>query len=338
MPQGLGRNLYAPLSVFDNVDFFGRLFDQPARERRRRIDELLASTGLEPFRDRPAGKLSGGMKQKLGLCCALLHDPDVLILDEPTTGIDPLSRRQFWRLLARIRSRRPAMSVLVSTAYMEEAESFDWLAAMDAGRLLASGTPQALMARTGTRDLDAAFIALLPEARRRGHRAFAIPARPARDGEPAIEATRLTRRFGDFIAVDHVSFRIERGEIFGFLGSNGCGKTHDDEDARRPAARHRGPRPALRPRGGSARPGKPAPGRLHVPGLLALRGADRPPESRSARPPLPAAGRVASPRTWPRCSASSTSTRTPTRWPRRCRSASGSACPWPWRWCTSPRS
>ncbi len=225
MPQGLGRNLYAPLSVLDNVDFFGRLFDQPARERRHRIDALLASTGLEPFRDRPAGKLSGGMKQKLGLCCALLHDPDVLILDEPTTGIDPLSRRQFWQLLARIRSRRPAMSVLVSTAYMEEAGSFDWLAAMDAGRLLASGTPQALMARTGTRDLDAAFIGLLPEARRRGHRGIAVPARPVRDGEPAIEATRLTRRFGAFTAVDHVSFRIERGEIFGFLGSNGCGKT-----------------------------------------------------------------------------------------------------------------
>ena len=225
MPQGLGRNLYAPLSVFDNVDFFGRLFDQPARERRRRIDALLASTGLEPFRDRQAGKLSGGMKQKLGLCCALLHDPDFLILDEPTTGIDPLSRRQFWQLLARIRSRRPAMSVLVSTAYMEEAESFDWLAAMDAGRLLASGTPHTLMASTGTRDLDAAFIELLPEARRRGHRAFAIPPRRAGDGEPAIEATRLTRRFGDFTAVDHVSFRIERGEIFGFLGSNGCGKT-----------------------------------------------------------------------------------------------------------------
>jgi ribosome-dependent ATPase len=225
MPQGLGRNLYAPLSVFDNVDFFGRLFDQPGAERSRRIDELLASTGLAPFRDRLAGKLSGGMKQKLGLCCALLHDPDFLILDEPTTGIDPLSRRQFWQLLTRIRAQRPTMSVLVSTAYMEEAQSFDWLAAMDAGRLLASGTPATLMAHTGTRDLDAAFIGLLPDDRRRGHRTLSIPARRTDDGEPAIEATRLTRRFGDFTAVDHVSFRIERGEIFGFLGSNGCGKT-----------------------------------------------------------------------------------------------------------------
>jgi ribosome-dependent ATPase len=225
MPQGLGRNLYAPLSVFDNVDFFGRLFDQPAAERRRRIDELLAGTGLAPFRDRLAGKLSGGMKQKLGLCCALLHDPDVLILDEPTTGIDPLSRRQFWQLLAQIRNQRPSMSVLVSTAYMEEAGSFDWLAAMDAGRLLFSGTPRMLMAHAGTPDLDSAFIALLPEDRRRGHRALTIPPRRPDDAEPAIEATRLTRRFGDFTAVDRVSFRIDRGEIFGFLGSNGCGKT-----------------------------------------------------------------------------------------------------------------
>ena len=225
MPQGLGRNLCGSLSVFDNVDFFGRLFGQPGEERRQRIAELLASTGLEPFRDRPAANLSGGMKQKLGLCCALLHDPDLLILDEPTTGIDPLSRRQFWQLLTRLRSRRPRMSVLVSTAYMEEAESFDWLAAMDGGRLLAHGTPEALIARTGAHDLDAAFIALLPEDRRRGHRAFTIGARQSGDGEPAIEATRLTRRFGDFTAVDHVSFRIERGEIFGFLGSNGCGKT-----------------------------------------------------------------------------------------------------------------
>ena len=225
MPQGLGRNLYAPLSVADNIDFFGRLFGQARDERRSRMSELLAATGLDAFRDRPAGKLSGGMKQKLGLCCALLHDPDLLILDEPTTGIDPLSRRQFWQLLARIRGGRPGMSVVVSTAYMEEAQSFDWVAAVDGGRLLASGTPAALVGDTGTRNLDEAFIALLPAERRRDHRALAIPPRQPDGGEPAIEATGLTRRFGDFTAVDHVSFRIERGEIFGFLGSNGCGKT-----------------------------------------------------------------------------------------------------------------
>ena len=163
MPQGLGNNLYATLSVFENMDFFGRLFGQDRQERKWRIDELLHSTSLSSFRDRPAGKLSGGMKQKLGLCCALIHDPDLLILDEPTTGVDPLSRRQFWELINRIRLRRRGMSVLVSTAYMEEAEEFDWLVAMDDGKVLATGSPEELLEQTGTGDLDSAFIQLLPE-------------------------------------------------------------------------------------------------------------------------------------------------------------------------------
>jgi ribosome-dependent ATPase len=225
MPQGLGKNLYPTLSVFENTDFFGRLFGQGRAERKRRIAELLESIGLARFPNRPAGKLSGGMKQKLCLCCALIHDPDLLILDEPTTGVDPLSRRQFWELIDHIRASRPGMSVLVATAYMEEAARFDWLVAMDAGRVLATGTPAELLARTGARDLDAAFIALLPEAKRSGHRDVVIPHRAAAGGEVAIEAKDLTQRFGSFVAVDHVSFRIERGEIFGFLGANGCGKS-----------------------------------------------------------------------------------------------------------------
>jgi ribosome-dependent ATPase len=226
MPQGLGRNLYATLSVYDNIDYFGRLFGQTRAERVRRIDELLRSTGLAPFRDRPAAKLSGGMKQKLGLCCALIHDPDLLILDEPTTGVDPLSRRQFWELIDRLRTQRAGMSVIVATAYMEEAERFDWLVAMNAGRVLATGSPAQLKARTGAASLDSAFIALLPETQRAGHRALTVPPRTAAPGGmPAIEADGLTMRFGDFTAVDAVSFRIDRGEIFGFLGSNGCGKT-----------------------------------------------------------------------------------------------------------------
>jgi ribosome-dependent ATPase len=226
MPQGLGRNLYQTLSVFENVDFFGRLFGQGKAERRARIGELLESTGLAPFRDRPAGKLSGGMKQKLGLCCALIHDPDLLVLDEPTTGVDPLSRAQFWELIDRLRTRHAGMSVLVSTAYMDEAERFDWLAAMDAGRILATGTAPELRARTGADTLEAAFIRLLPGERRKGHREVVIPPRAASGArEIAIEAHGLTMRFGDFVAVDHVNLKIERGEIFGFLGSNGCGKT-----------------------------------------------------------------------------------------------------------------
>ena len=226
MPQGLGKNLYPTLSVFENVDFFGRLFGQGRVERERRIAELLARTGLEPFADRPAGKLSGGMKQKLGLCCALIHDPDLLILDEPTTGVDPLSRRQFWELIDTIRAGRPGMSVVVATAYMEEAARFDWLVAMDAGRVLAAGTPADLLAQTRSASLDEAFIALLPEETRKLHRAVVIPPRDAAaDADIAIEAEGLTMRFDDFVAVDHVSFRIPRGEIFGFLGSNGCGKS-----------------------------------------------------------------------------------------------------------------
>ncbi|MFU7347444.1 ribosome-associated ATPase/putative transporter RbbA [Pseudomonas paraeruginosa] len=227
MPQGLGKNLYPTLSVFENVDFFGRLFGHDKAERERRIADLLQSTGLAPFAERPAGKLSGGMKQKLGLCCALIHDPDLLILDEPTTGVDPLSRNQFWELIGRIRAGREGMSVLVATAYMEEAERFDWLVAMDEGRVLATGTPQKLRERTGTQNLESAFIALLPESKRAGHHQLVIPPRPQNEGAPriAIEAEGLTCRFGDFVAVDHVSFRIERGEIFGFLGSNGCGKS-----------------------------------------------------------------------------------------------------------------
>ncbi|WPL18184.1 putative ABC transporter ATP-binding protein YbhF [Thiorhodovibrio winogradskyi] len=258
MPQGLGKNLYPTLSIEDNLQFFGRLFGHPAAERRRRIDALTASTGLTPFLSRPAGKLSGGMKQKLGLCCALIHDPDLLILDEPTTGVDPLARSQFWDLIKAIRSvdstqdstfdatprteqgRRQdsperagtsmstgtGMSVIVATAYMDEAQDFDWLVAMDAGRVLATGTPAELLERTGADSLDAAFIALLPEDRRRGHRAVTIPPlAAASDADIAIEAKDLTMRFGDFVAVDHVNLSIRRGEIFGFIGSNGCGKS-----------------------------------------------------------------------------------------------------------------
>ena len=225
MPQGLGKNLYPDLSVRENIEFFGRLFGQSRDERRWRIAELLESTGLAAFADRPAKKLSGGMRQKLGLCCSLIHDPDLLILDEPTTGVDPLSRRQFWELIGRMRSRRAGMSVIVATAYMEEAERFDWLAAMNGGKVLATGSPAKLRRATGAATIEEAFIALLPEEQRDGARSLKIPPRRIFDGEPIITARDLTCRFGDFTAVDRVNFTIERGEIFGFLGSNGCGKT-----------------------------------------------------------------------------------------------------------------
>ena len=290
MPQGLGKNLYPTLSVFENIDFFGRLFGHGRAERERRIAELLESTGLAPFADRPAGKLSGGMKQKLGLCCALIHDPDLLILDEPTTGVDPLSRRQFWELIARIRADRPGMSVLVATAYMEEAARFDWLVAMDAGRVLATGTPAELLAQTGTALARGGLHrpAAGGEAPRPPAGGDPAARRPG-DDEVAIEAHDLTMRFGDFIAVDHVSFRIERGEIFGFLGSNGCGKTTTMKmlTGLLPASEGQAwlfgqPVDAQRPR-------DPPPGRLHVAGLLALYRADGAAEPGAARTAVPGA-------------------------------------------------
>ena len=116
MPQGLGRNLYPDLSVRENIEFFSRLFGQSQSERAWRVAELLKATGMTPFVDRPARKLSGGMRQKLGLCCSLIHEPHLLIFDEPTTGVDPLSRRQFWDLINIMRDRRPGMSGVVATA------------------------------------------------------------------------------------------------------------------------------------------------------------------------------------------------------------------------------
>ncbi len=224
MPQGLGKNLYPDLSIMENIEFFSRLFAQSREERAWRIRELLDSTGLAPFADRAAKKLSGGMRQKLGLCCSLIHDPDLLILDEPTTGVDPLSRRQFWDLIDRLRSRRPGMSVIVATAYMEEAERFDWLVGMNGGKLLAAGPPSDLKAKTGTRSIEDAFVALLPHQQNSDRRATIKPL-PVSGADPVIVAKQLTCRFGDFTAVDRVSFTIRRGEIFGFVGSNGSGKT-----------------------------------------------------------------------------------------------------------------
>ena len=225
MPQGLGKNLYPTLSVEENLQFFARLFGHNAAERRMRIDSLTRSTGLYPFLDRPAGKLSGGMKQKLGLCCSLIHDPDLLILDEPTTGVDPLARSQFWDLIDSVREERPQMSVMVATAYMDEAQRFGHLLAMDAGTVLDSGSPKELLEKTGTDTLEKAFIQLLPEEKRAGHRELHIDPLQTSADDIAIKAENLTKRFGNFTAVNAVSFEIRKGEIFGFLGSNGCGKT-----------------------------------------------------------------------------------------------------------------
>ena len=226
MPQGLGRNLYPTLSVYENIDFHARLFGLDGQERTRQIARLMEATRLAPFSGRAAGKLSGGMKQKLSLCCALVHSPDLLILDEPTTGVDPLSRRQFWALVDDLRREHAGMTVIVATAYIEEAQRFERLLAMDAGRLLENKPTADVLADYGTDVLEEAYVKMLPPEKQQGSGGLDItPFVPDPAAPPAMEAHGLTKRFGDFTAVDHVSFTIQKGEIFGFLGSNGCGKS-----------------------------------------------------------------------------------------------------------------
>lgn len=226
MPQGLGRNLYKTLSVMENINFHASLFGIPRKERKARIERLLQATALDPFADRPAGKLSGGMKQKLSLCCALVHSPDFLILDEPTTGVDPLSRRQFWELLRSLMKETPGMTVLVSTAYIDEAENFENVVVMDDGKIICHENTREFIKRENCSNLEDAYMKALPPGKRGKEGGFHIPPYEDVPGEePVIEAQHLTKRFGSFTAVNDVSFRIRKGEIFGFLGSNGCGKS-----------------------------------------------------------------------------------------------------------------
>jgi len=291
MPQGLGLNLYPELSIEENIRFFGRLRLVPGTVLEERKENLLAITRLSSFRARPMKNLSGGMKQKLGLICSLIHEPDLVILDEPTTGVDPVSRRDFWAILARL-IRERGMSALVSTAYMDEASRFHRVSLMHEGKILAEGEPEeitalvpGIMASISAEPAERAFALLksrfgqvaamggtfrvfmkgqsettarsVLEAALNGvtFNSLALaepdledvflqliaeepgtaPAVQAEDspqsqpleiqGKTAIEASALLRRFGDFTAVDHVSFKVPYGEIFGLLGANGAGKT-----------------------------------------------------------------------------------------------------------------
>lgn len=288
LPQGLGLNLYPDLSVEENIDFFARLRLVSERDLAERKARLLAMTRLDKFRDRAMKNLSGGMKQKLGLICTLIHEPELAILDEPTTGVDPVSRRDFWAILAELLEEK-AMTALVSTAYMDEASRFHRLSFLSRGKELVSGTPADVLAlvpgsmvtfearpqlealtrlkkefaqvealgpklhvfvnepnpnqavksiesslgditpegaQVGEPELEDVFVSLLlrqPE----NHQAPAMPSSMSRIDHhgPAIEARNLVRDFGAFRAVDHVSFRVKPGEIFGLLGANGAGKT-----------------------------------------------------------------------------------------------------------------
>lgn len=295
LPQGLGLNLYPDLSIEENVDFFGRLRGVPAAELAGRKRMLLEMTRLDAFRSRPMRQLSGGMKQKLGLVCTLIHEPELVILDEPTTGVDPVSRRDFWAILGKLLEEK-GITALVSTAYLDEADRFHRVSLFHEGRVMGEGTPAELIARVpGTLalfraepqaealprlkaqfpqteamgawlrvfaegldatqarttvdaclatsapastaiqvtdwfarepELEDVFVAML---RQRGARLdTSLPAdapAAAPTSTLAIEATGLTRVFGDFRAADAVSFAVPQGEIFGLLGANGAGKT-----------------------------------------------------------------------------------------------------------------
>ncbi len=295
MPQGLGLNLYPELSVEENVDFFARMRLVSKAELRRRKTRLLEMTRLDRFRDRPMKKLSGGMKQKLGLVSTLIHQPKLIVLDEPTTGIDPVSRKDFWAVLAELLEEE-GITALISTAYLEEATRFHRVSLMHDGNVIAKGDPDSILElapginvivtvdrqleaiarlQTAFRNVEAfgstvevfvadhsaesaaaevrrlldglaisnirikgaeledVYLALVRRQQKKKLRKMstidlmksvecAVPI--VAEGN-AIEAVQLVRDFGKFRAVDHVSFDIKRGEIFGLLGANGAGKT-----------------------------------------------------------------------------------------------------------------
>lgn len=234
MPQGLGLNLYDSLTVDENIDFFGSLREVPAETFQRNKAELLQITRLDRFRERPAGQLSGGMRQKLALCCTLIHLPDLIFLDEPTTGVDPISRRDFWTIINRLVVEQ-GTTVLMTTSYLDEAERCHRVALLYQGRIIGQGKPAELQTQAGSnaqgrpRSLEEVFIQALeketgetaPEAAPPMVVATGTPA----PGAPAIVVEELTKKFGAFTAVNRVSFQVNPGEIFGFLGPNGAGKT-----------------------------------------------------------------------------------------------------------------
>ena len=222
MPQGLGLNLYMDLSVEENIDFFAAIKNVPDAKRDQIKKQLLEATGLTPFRDRLAKHLSGGMKQKLGICCSVISNPEILLLDEPSTGVDPLSRRQLWELLNSF-INETGTTLVLATSYLDEAERCHSVKFLHEGRIIFSGNPEHLM--TKARDLEEAFFDMLLEGKELP--VFDIPFNMSvsRSNENAIHIDGVSKYFGSFRAVDNVSLSIKSGEIFGFLGPNGAGKT-----------------------------------------------------------------------------------------------------------------
>lgn len=285
--------LYSALSVDENLTFFADLYSVERGVRERRKEELLRWSRLQPFRTRQAGRLSGGMQKKLHLCCSLIHEPELLFLDEPTTGVDPVSRRELWEILYDLVAR--GLTLVVATPYMDEAEQCHQVALMHGGKILRSGSPDSLkggvtetvwelrapaLARaqeifqkarlsfrshlmgdrvhilaSGTTDVTAEVLGLLGSGNVEGSslrrisptmedvfasvlskvqvggemsRRFvdALSTQAKRNhGGVAVRLEGLTKAFGDFVAVDRLSLSVVEGEVFGFLGPNGCGKT-----------------------------------------------------------------------------------------------------------------
>ncbi len=235
MSQRFG--LYPDLSVGENIAFYADIFGVTGAERRERTSRLLAFSGLAPFNDRLAGRLSGGMKQKLGLCCALIHKPKLLLLDEPTNGVDPVSRRDFWRILRELHAE--GVTIVVATAYLDEAGRCDRVGLIHDGRLIACDTP-AVLTGNGTVSLEELVISSIggedvPPYAKGGQGGISLrqseanpPQSPFCKGgsdEPAVVLDHLSKRFDAFTAVDAVSLSVPRGQIFGFLGPNGAGKS-----------------------------------------------------------------------------------------------------------------
>lgn len=198
-------SLYPDLTVEENLNFFATLFGTTVRENYHLIEDIYRQ--IEPFKTRRAGHLSGGMKQKLALSCALIHKPVVLLLDEPTTGVDPVSRKEFWEMLRRL--KREGITIIVSTPYPDEIRSCDRMAFLFEGKVKGIDTPAVMLQRFAD-ILCPPGLAREPGGTQSGY---------------VIEVKDLVKRFGTFTAVDHVSFRVAKGEIFGFLGANGAGKT-----------------------------------------------------------------------------------------------------------------
>lgn len=201
-------SLYQDLTVEENLKFFATLFNTTVEENYDSIKAIYSQ--LERFKNRRAGALSGGMKQKLALCCALVHQPSVLFLDEPTTGVDPVSRTEFWEILAQLKARD--ITIVASTPYLDEVRSCERVAFLSEGIIRGIGTPEEIL--TEFRE-----VFNPPSIEHEGSN------KVGNEAENVIEVEHLVKAFGTFRAVDDISFTVKRGEIFGFLGANGAGKT-----------------------------------------------------------------------------------------------------------------